>query len=488
MLNLVFGCSNFLDEENLSNYTQDNYFKESSHAEASINAIYSTLRFVNGGGDFYGESPFMMLEFPTGLANTEVGQSQNNNTLRTLTADADNSYVYNWWRNSYLGISNANLSIARIPELEMDEKLKLKLLGEAYFLRAFYYYNLVRIFGDIPLIINPVDANSTDLYPKRTDQKLVYEQIISDLIVAEKSGLPETSSTGRVSLGAVKSFLSSVYLTMAGYPLNLGKPYYTLAAQKSKEVLDKNWYQLFANYKDLRNKSNENKGEFIFQNQYYTGIATTPITSLLLPRYRRISKFTEEVGALFVNQNFINSYDKNDERIKEQQYFFTEYPSISAPSEQVKFGGTYIFKYFDEEAALNTVQNDLNWTFMRLPEVLLIYAEAINESLGGPNATAYEAVNKIRRRAKLPDLNSLSQEEFREEVWKENYYELCFENKTWFTMARTRKVFNTTNKKFDNFDSHTFTYGPKLSSKYLLFPIPQREINNNKLLTQNPGW
>src|SRR5690606_29626295 len=118
------------------------------------------------------------------------------------------------------------------------------------------------------------------------------------------------------------------------------------------------------NYKDLRNKSNENKGEFIFQNQYYTGIATTPITSLLLPRYRRISKFTEEVGALFVNQNFINSYDKNDERIKEQQYFFTEYPSISAPSEQVKFGGTYIFKYFDEEAALNTVQNDLNWTFM----------------------------------------------------------------------------------------------------------------------------
>ena len=96
----------------------------------------------------------MMWEFPTGLLNTEVGQSQFNRDLRTLSTNAENNYFNVWWERSYGAIANANLSIKRIPEIEMNEDEKQRLIGEAKFMRAFHYFNLVRIFGDVPLIWN----------------------------------------------------------------------------------------------------------------------------------------------------------------------------------------------------------------------------------------------------------------------------------------------------------------------------------------------
>jgi len=485
---LLSSCTDFLEEVNQTNYTQENYFTRAEHAEAVVNTIYANLRFVTDGGSFYGESPFLMLEFPTGMANTEVAQSQNNNTLRMLTANADNNYAFLWWRDSYKGIANANLAITRIPDIDMNQAEKDRLVGEARFLRAFFYFHLVRIFGDVPLITEPVDAQSEQLYPERAAQELIYDLIVEDLKQAEGAGLPDTDQTGRTSLGAVKSLLSSVYLTMAGYPLQKGEAYYRLAAEKAKEVIDNNWYSLFNDYAQLRNKANKNKGEFIFQNQYQQGIATSTVAPLLLPRYRRISLFSEEFGTLYPTAQFVASYETSDKRVAEQQFFFSRYPSISNPANIVNFGGTYIFKHFDEEAATTTIQNDLNWTFLRFAEVLLIYAEAANEISASPGNEAYNAVNQIRERADLEVLESLTKEQFREAVWKERYYELCFENKAWFDMVRTRKVFNVVRKQFDDFAEHQFTYGPSLSNKYLLFPIPQREINNNVKLRQNDQW
>ncbi|SEL49062.1 RagB/SusD family nutrient uptake outer membrane protein [Parapedobacter koreensis] len=485
---LFAACSDFLEEVNETNYTEENYFTQPEHAEAVVNTVYANLRFITDGAGFYGESPFLMLEFPTGLANTEVAQSQNNTTLRMLTANADNNYTYVWWRDCYKGIANANLAINRIPGITMDETQKNRLIGEALFLRAFYYFHLVRIFGDVPLITEPLDAQSEQLYPERVSQELVYDLIVDDLIRAETSGLPGTDQTGRASLGAVKTLLSAVYLTMAGFPLQKGEAYYQLAADKAKEVIDNNWYSLFGDYADLRDKANKNKGEFIFQNQYQQGIATSTVTALLLPRYRRISLFSEEFGALFPTAAFVNSYDPDDKRVAEQQYFFSHYASISDPNNTVNFGGTYIFKHFDTEAATATIQNDLNWTFFRYAELLLIYAEAANEVSASPSTAAYDAVNEIRDRADVPLLSGLSKAQFREAVWRERYHELCYENKTWFDMVRTRKVFDPETNAFNDFTNHQFSYGPTLSDKYLLFPVPQREINNNTKLRQNDQW
>ncbi|UGU14227.1 RagB/SusD family nutrient uptake outer membrane protein [Sinomicrobium kalidii] len=478
-------CSDFLDEENKSDYTQENYFQTPEHAEAAINTLYTELRFVSDGSGTYGESPFMMLEFPTGLLNTEVGQSQANRDLRSLTSNAENNYLIYWWERSFRSIANANLAIERIPDIEMNEADKQKLIGQAKFMRAFNYFNLVRIFGDVPLILEPVDANSELLYPERTAQTEVYDVIVQDLLDAEASGLPDTDNTGRVSTGAVKTLLSSVYLTMAGYPLQAGNEYYEMAADKAKEVIDAGGYSLFDDYDKLHDKSFQNRGEFIFQNQYSAGAnITNGLTPWLLPRSKGISVFSDEYGVMYPTNAFINSHETGDKRVEEQEFYYTEYPSIDDPDEIVEFGGTYIFKYFNEEAVLSTAQNDLNFTFFRYAEVLLTYAEAGLEAYG-PTAEVLEAVNKVRRRAELPEFDASVS---REDIWTERFHELAFENKTWFDMVRRRKALDLETGQWEDFVGHEFSYGETLTEKYLLFPIPQREISNNTKLTQNPGW
>src|SRR5699024_10800617 len=114
------------------------------------------------------------------------------------------------WDEFYEGIANANVAIAQIPDIPMEESRKESLLGETHFLRAFFYYHLVRLYGDIPLITEPIDASSPQLYPERTSVDSVYTQILVDLEFAEQAGLPNTDETGRVSLGAVKSLMASV--------------------------------------------------------------------------------------------------------------------------------------------------------------------------------------------------------------------------------------------------------------------------------------
>ncbi len=196
-------CNDFLDEPDPSNFTVENYFKTPGHAESSVTAIYQSLREIRGGG--YGGSPWLMLEFQTGLANTELGQAQNSLIIRDLDNNSDNGYGVTHWQSSYRGIANANLAITNIPEISMDEDLKQRLLGEAHFLRAYYYYNLVRIFGSVPLITEPVDLDSPILYPSQASLDDIYASIVDDLSRAEDAGLPFTDIGGRATLGAVKS-------------------------------------------------------------------------------------------------------------------------------------------------------------------------------------------------------------------------------------------------------------------------------------------
>lgn len=478
-------CSDFLEETDKSNFTVDNYFTRPEHATSAVNSIYENLKTTTGGG--FGGAPWMMLEFGTGLANTELGQAQNSIFVRNLVNTSDNEYSRVYWVSSYKGIGNANLVIAKVPAIAMDEVTKKKALGEAYFLRAHYYYNLVRIFGKVPLITEPVELASTTLYPEQATEEAVYQQIVADLTAAEAAGLPFTDPSGRVSTGAVKSLLASVYLTMAGYPLQKGAEYFKKAADKANEVITANQFSLFTTYDDLHSPAKKNVGENIFMVQFATNIQPSGWQTSIIPYNQGISAYSDETGAIFVNKEFVESYQPGDLRAKEKQFYYRSYTLSSNRNTTVDLGGYYIYKHFDTQAHLTTANSDLNWPLIRYAEVLLTYAEAANE-VSGPTADAYEAVNKIRRRAQLADLTGLTKEQLREAIWKERWYELSFENKTWFDMARLRKAFNVSTKAFDNFVGHKFSYGPVLKERELLFPIPTAEIRNNSKLKQNMGY
>lgn len=482
---LMAGCMDFLDESDKSNFTLDNYFTKPEHATSVVNSIYQDLIPITQSG--FGGGAWMMVEFATGLAKTELGQAENSLFIRDLVNNSDNAYGQTIWTSYYRGIANANLAISKIPAITMDETLKKRLIGQAKFMRAYYYFNLVRLFGNIPLITEPVDLSSEDLYAKPANPADVYTQIVKDLTEAEGSGLPMMDATGRASMGAVKSLLSSVYLTMAGFPLQKGNEYYKLAADKAKEVIDSKAFSLFPSYFDLHNPDKKNIGENIFMTQFAAFLLPSTWQVSIVPYNRGISQYSSETGGIFAREEFVGSYEPNDKRTREKEFYYTSYSLRSDRTKTLQLGDYYLYKHFDVAANLGTTSSGMNWPILRYAEVLLIFAEASNEA-NAPNNLAYEAVNAIRTRAELPNLANLSKEQLREAIWREKFFELSYENKTWFDMVRLRKAFNVKTRQFEGFVGHKFVYGPTLKERELLFPIPTAEIRNNTNLVQNSGY
>ncbi|MCR8556463.1 RagB/SusD family nutrient uptake outer membrane protein [Mucilaginibacter sp. BJC16-A38] len=482
LLVTVSSCKKYLDEKSNSNFVKNNYFKTASQAQTFVNGIYSQLHLFQNG-DAYGESPFITLELFAGHA-TSLGQSVNNSNVIHQRTDAVNPGFEDVWQNSYNAIANANLALQQIPTIGMDATLSKKLLGEVYFLRAFFYYHLVRLYGDVPLITTPVTIDSPDLYPTRTDYKKVYDQIISDLQAAETSGLPETDQTGRVSLGAVHTLLASVYLTTAGYPMQATANYALAAAEAQKVLTD---YTLFTDYAYLHDNAHKNQGELIFQGQYLVGVATNALTQLTVPFNLNVGAYGDHLGAMIPTDQFVASYEAGDLRTQERQFYFSSYPSHDDPTKIIQFGEHCLYKFFHVESANGNGICDENWTFLRLPEAMLTYAEATNE-VSGPTADAVAQVNKIRARAQLAPLGTLSKDAFRQEIWKERYHELAYEDKAYFDIQRTHMIYDVVNNKFGDALSTANEQGVTMKEQYLLWPIPQREINTNKKLTQNKDW
>ena len=501
LLLLGSGCSKFLDEQDPSNLTPENFYKIPEHAEAAIYAVYSSSRFMGDGAGIF-SSNWQLLEAVTGTSTTETAQNSDLNNLYGLIYDSNTGHVINYWNGIYRVIAQANLVLEKVPGITpMDDAQKKRILGEASFLRAWAYFYAVRLWGDVPLITKPQTLESEDFFPKRTSTESVYALIVEDLISAENAGLPWMDKSGRVSLAAVKSELALVYLTMAGQPLNKGASHYKLAADKANEVItyakgNPASINLFATYAEVHNETLKNQKEHIFMLQYNSVVAANPMDNMY-PNFKPVTfNGASGTGSTVPTREFYNSYETGDLRAKDREgYFYSSYfTDGSGPLFQL--GAPYIFKHFNTIAngssgVLGSRNNNLNVPVIRYAEVLLVYAEAQNE-VGGPTTDTYDALKKIRDRAQLitPALGDYNQSTFREAVWRERWHELCYEQITWFDMVRLRKVFNETTKGFDNFVGHTNPSSHQaLQSKHLLFPIPRPEMQNNPNLTpQNPGY
>lgn len=489
---LVMGsCKKFLEEKPTNFLTPGSDLSSSKVARAFANACYTNLQgLLSGQASSYGGNTWNLLEFMTGKANSDLGQTGFVN-FQNLIYNNTSFYVDTWWQQMYLGVGATNLAIQSIPNInasDLSDEAKANMLAEAHTLRALYYFYLVRLYGAVPKVTEvPKDLN---LKLSRTPAKDIYDSIIlPDLLLAEKSTLPWQDNTGKVSMGAIESILADVYLTYAGAAINGGAQAYAESAKRSLNVIQNGGYSLFPQYRDMIQPANKNKGEFIFQVQYAASVpSTNPLTPLTIPNYSGISKYSDEYGSVYPTQQFINSFPAGDKRIQERQFFYTKYPSIKT-GDTVHFKNTYIYKWFDSVAVINTTKSDLNFTLYRLADVYLMYAEASNRAEGGPNANAYQYVNAIRQRANLAPVSGLSQTAFEHEVWLQRYFELCFENKMWFDMVRTRKVHNDVTGNWDDFVGHTTVFNATFKEAQLLFPVPKQETDvNPNLLPNNPGF
>lgn len=477
-------CNDFLDTPPKSTQTADQYYSNEAEAQLAANGLYAWLgtRFAYTG---YGEAPAFMLEYPTGYCYYTKGQQSLINPDLEKLVYWDRNYVDYWWQSCYYGIEACNMFLTAVEKLPQSDAIK-QMLGEAHFLRAYYYFHLVRIFGDIPLKLTPTQAPADGLLP-RTSVKEVYENVIlPDLEAASKLNITNLPSSGRVSMDAVNALYAQVYLTMAGNPLNETDKY-ALAAQKAELVVNSSNLSLFQSddkeswFEKFRKMAYDNKGEYIFMANYGNSPAPRQhYTQFFIPT--SASKLTGFVGfgSMMPTQDFINSYPKGDLRAEEKGFFFTSYEAFDN-SGDVSFE-PMVYKFFEPSLVGGGGYCGKSLPLIRYAEMLLTYAEATARS-GSVNDKAIAAVNQIRTRAGLQPLDASitgNKDAFIEEVLKERVFELCFENVTFFDMIRTQKAWDAKQKKLVNLEGFTLPSGATFSvSKNSYFPIPLREIQIN---------
>lgn len=486
-------CKKFLEESPTNFITPESSLSSIKVARAFANACYQNLQgsMLGGQPSSYGGNTWNLMEFMTGKANSDLGQT-GFTLFQNLNYNTTSFYVDTWWQNLYKGIGACNQAIEQLPLINasgLTDEAKTNLLAEAHTMRALYYFFLVRMYGAVPAITEvPKEVSGLNL--PRTAAKDIYDNIIiPDLLLAEQSTLDWKDSKGLVSMGFVKSLLADVYLTYAGAAINGGNQYYAESAKRSLDVVTNGGYTLFTEYTDMINPANKNTKEFIFQVQYAAAVpSNNPLTPLTIPNYSRISKYSDEYGSVYPTEEFVASFPAGDKRAQERQFFYTSYPNAET-GVTVNFSGHYIYKWFDVNAVTNTLKSDLNYTIYRLADVMLMYAEASNRAEGGPNSTAIGYVNQIRNRADLANIGSMSEDAFEKEVWSQRYFELCFENKMWFDMLRTRKVRNDVTGNWDDFVGHKTVFNATFSESQLLFPVPKQEVDvNPNLLPNNTGF
>jgi hypothetical protein len=360
------------------------------------------------------------------------------------------------WQAFFLGITRCNVVIERVPLISMDEALRNRLVAEAKFLRGFYYFHLVRLFGKVPLVLQETKLPTEVVYPKREEVDVIYEQILKDLQDAE-TGLPDkytrNEDRGRVTSGMAKGYLALVYLT---------RQEWSLAAAKAKETMDGPYgYGLWDTYREVFDVKNEFGKEAMFDAQFVSGPGGQGSNLIAFWAQENNSIAGRGFGSFKPTDGIYNSFASYDKRKTE---FFVK--------------GTdnrwYCNKWVDSDATTAN-QSDNNFPHMRFAEVLLNFAEASNEDVG-PNDDAYGAVNAIRIRSGLPELENLTKEQFRDSVLLERRRELCFEGHRWYDLVRTGRLVSTI-RGIGN---------TNIQDHHQVFPVPQLELDlNTNLLPQN---
>ncbi len=468
ILLLAQSCVKKLDENPDNFIAPTNFYKNSADALGAVNAVYDAL----SEWGVYEREIYLMTELSTDNMDLS-GRNQERAQLDDYLIDASNNIILNTWRNFYNGINRANTIIARIPEVSsVPSALRARIEGEGRFLRAFYYFNLVRLFGEVPLITTET-SSLQGLDVKRNSVSSVYEQIIKDLEFSEQN-LPLSYSgadIGRITRGAAKTLLAKVYLTMAGNPVRDAKNY-EQAGKKAKEVIESQQYILLSRYEDNFAISLKNGKESIFEGQALANSLGNDVSRMytnFAPQQQN-PYGQRAYGGFFPSLELYNSYEQLDTRKK---LYLTE--TYTTPGGvKVTVSRPHINKYVDPAGSENNNSN--NWPYLRYADVLLMYAEAMNETGNQGEATTY--VNMIRSRAGLRNTTASTKDQLVDVIEKERRLELAFEGHRWFDLVRTGKLISTMIAKGK----------PAIKDYHVLYPIPQRELDVNSNLSQNTGY
>ncbi|GGF09509.1 RagB/SusD family nutrient uptake outer membrane protein [Hymenobacter cavernae] len=459
----------YFDRTPLDQPAESTFYTDETSVRQVLNDAYFTLRasyeFRFAFGDLASDDVY----------NSKFNNSANHITINESNVVADNGLVNDMWNRSYATISRCNLVLDNIGNIPMNDDTKLRYINEAKFLRALMYFNLVRIYGDVPLVLKDIKTSQEAYEYGRTPVAQVYEQIIADLKDAEQ--LPATyaqnADIGRATRGAAKGLLAKVYLTLKRY---------SDASPKLLEVINSGTYRLLDNYADVFDAARPNNAEVIFAVQYARGFDPVQGNPFVQGAFANEDIGTgvlrRGTGTFLITDELYNLFATND----------TRKATITRLTGSRR-AYNFTTKYFDK-GMTSTVDSGNDWIELRYADVLLMYAEVQNEL--GNTAVAFTYLQQVRTRAGLTTPETLrgNQGAMRLAIEQERRLELYNEGHRWFDLLRTGRLLTVMNAHFaSNLSNDEIGSGNSVQPYEQLFPVPRYQVNlNPNKITQNPGY
>ena len=467
-------CSDFLEQNPQTDLSENDFYKTADDILSAVNGAYSSLQ----EGDIYGNW-YVFGEIPSDNTRNQLsGSVTTQNEFDHFYIDTQNSMIANFWKAAYKVINRTNTILGRIDGIEINTELANRYKLECKFIRALMYFNLVRVYGDVPLVLKEISiSESYDIL--REPKENVYNQIIADL--KEAQDLPVSYSTaedGRATQGAAKALLANVYMTLHKY---------AEAETILAEIINSGRYSLLENtpgslnidgYKNVFSPVNHNSKEGIFEIQFLKGGYGEG--SNYANNFAPENSGTNVVavggtgGNNIPEMDIYNAYEEGD--LRRDFSMSLGYYDNRKNNEWVE--SRYVCKFMDVPYQNNDASN--NYPVIRYADVILMYAEALNQN--GKTAEACKYLNMTRRRGfgyqttetSPVDLQTTDKAQFALMVEQERRVELAFENHRWFDLIRTGRAVEVMRSK-----------GFSLNETNLICPIPQKQIDVNPKLTQN---
>lgn len=465
--------------------TPDNFFQEETDFRQAIDGAYAPLQNLydsqsawamgemRSDNTHYFFNPDYRFPPPEEIADFLVG--------------SENEIIEQKYNFNYDIIARSNQIITEIDDADIEQPGKDDIKGQALFLRALAYFDLVRYYGGVPLHLEPA-TNLETASLTRSSESDVYDQIIADATAAADL-LPDKSEQdpGRATSAAAWTLLGDIYLTLEQW-------------ENAESALNNiNGYSLLNSYADIFDPSNKNNDESIFEVQFLEGTSLgmesyfpyyfIPLTDdhAQLTMGPSGSQSSPESGWNIPTEDLLSAYEDTDQRLEASIGFITG-PSLISDTSYVDL--PYVKKYQHSHSIFG--ETNQNFPIYRYAEVLLMMAEAVNEQ-GGRLSEAAGYLNQVRNRAGLNDYNAGSQSDLREAILDELRIELAFENKRWLDLVRNEnavEVMNSYGSSLKNDSNYYYlsSNAYNVDENDLLFPIPFSEIQVNPDLEQNPGY
>ncbi len=451
--------------------TEDDFSKAVTGTYRPLQSLYSDAYVM---GEMRSDNTYYLLN-----TSNRGGQIVEKENIATFTDVATNRYPYNKYINDYSGIAKANAVLQRIDAASIPAAAKSNLKGQAAFLRAFYYFDLVQYFGGVPLHLTEVASVAETALP-RSSAADVYKQIIADATDAATL-LPKTQAVkGQATQGAAKMLLGYVYMTLKQYA----------DAEKVLKDVTTLGYSLLPDYAAVFDPANKNHAESIFEVQYLQGPqgVQSNFAYQFAPGVTDTKNITGQTGNSqtigdwnIPTDDLIAAYEPGDKR-----------KAASIADGYVNPAGVavaqpFVKKYLHPHAQFNNTNN--NWPVYRYADALLLLAECLNEQ--GKSAEALPLLNQVRVRAGLAATTATTQATLRDALARERRVELAFENHRWLDLVRTGQaipVLTAFGAKQKQIRPYLLPTTYNVTENRLIFPIAQDELLINRQLTQNPGY